>query len=48
MNTDHPECIDYIYIKGPISCAKVEKWTDEENGVFLSDHYPVCAELNLQ
>lgn len=48
MKTNHPECIDYIYIKGPIACDKVEKWTDEENGVFLSDHYPVCAQLELK
>ena len=47
MKSDHPECIDYIFTRGPISCGKVEKWTDEENGVFLSDHFPVCAELKL-
>lgn len=47
MKSNHPECIDYIFTKGPITCAKVEKWTDEENGVFLSDHFPVCAQLEL-
>lgn len=38
-------CIDYIFIKGAVACDHVEKWTDVENGVCLSDHYPVCAEL---
>ncbi len=42
-----PTCIDFIIIRGSISCRKVEKWTDRENGVYLSDHYPVCAELVL-
>jgi len=48
MKTDHPECIDYIYLRGPVTFTKVEKWTDEVGGVFLSDHYPVCAELTLE
>jgi len=26
----------------------VEAWTDEINGIYLSDHYPVCAELWLK
>lgn len=39
------ECIDYIFVKGDISCSTVEKWTDVENGVYLSDHYPICALL---
>lgn len=41
---ENPCCIDYIVTKGFI-CEKVEKWEDEKEGVFLSDHYPVCAEL---
>jgi len=40
--------IDYIFLRGGISCDKVEKWTDVENGVFLSDHYPVSAELRFE
>lgn len=40
--------IDYIFIKGAIACDSVTKWTDVENGVCLSDHYPVCAQLHLQ
>lgn len=48
MKAEHPECIDYIFLRGAVKCEKVEKWTDEENGVFLSDHYPVCAELTLE
>lgn len=37
--------IDYIYIRGAVTCRGVEKWTREENSVYLSDHFPVCAEL---
>ncbi len=44
---DPPEQIDYIVLKGPWRCESVRKWTDQENGVFLSDHYPVCAEISL-
>ena len=40
-----PECIDYIYLRGAVACDGVEKWTDERGGVYLSDHYPICAQL---
>lgn len=42
--TDRPCQIDYIFVKGFV-CEHVEKWTEERDGVFLSDHYPVCAVL---
>ena len=43
---DGPQ-IDYIYTdantaKSPYT---ITKWTDEQDGVYLSDHYPVCATL---
>ena len=37
--------IDYIFTKGAIRCTNTEKWTYCRDGVYLSDHYPVCAEL---
>ena len=40
--------IDYIFIKGGIRAVRAEKWTDEQNGVYLSDHYPVCARVLLE
>lgn len=40
-------CIDYIFVSGAISGSDVRKWTDSRDGVFLSDHYPVSAELTL-
>lgn len=46
MKADPPEYIDYIFLKGGVACDRVEKWQHEENGVYLSDHYPVCAELS--
>ena len=42
-----PEQIDYIVLAGGLKCESVRKWTDEETGVFLSDHYPVCAEISF-
>lgn len=37
--------IDYLFAGGGLRPERVRCWTDEENGVFLSDHYPICAEL---
>lgn len=45
MRAQHPGHIDYIYLRGAVDCDHVEKWTRCENGVYLSDHYPVCAHL---
>ena len=41
--------IDYIYIDVRLVDAikTVEAWTDIKNGVYLSDHYPICAELDF-
>ena len=40
-------CIDYIYLKGAISGTGVKKWDECRDGLFLSDHYPISAELTL-
>ena len=45
MRAEHPALIDYIFIRGPLECLGVKKWEQTENGVFLSDHFPVCVEL---
>jgi len=42
-----PIQIDYIFAAGAVRCSHVQKWTDCENGVYLSDHYPVCVEIEL-
>lgn len=41
--------IDYIYMSDELSehISDVTAWKDEHDGIFLSDHYPVCAELEL-
>ncbi|MGF7141791.1 endonuclease/exonuclease/phosphatase family metal-dependent hydrolase [Anaerotaenia torta] len=39
------EKIDYIFIESGISCREVSLWEDCKDGVYLSDHYPVCADL---
>ena len=42
-----PEKIDYIIAQSCISCNHVSIWDDCHQGVYLSDHYPVCADLVL-
>lgn len=38
-------CIDYIFVKDWIVENAAVTWKDEEDGVLLSDHYPVCVVL---
>lgn len=41
--------IDYIFTD-PTTATKltsVYKWEDNKNGIYLSDHYPLCCEFNL-
>lgn len=40
-----PEKIDYICIQPTLRAAVAQCWTDCVNGVYLSDHYPLCADL---
>ncbi|MBR4887988.1 MAG: endonuclease/exonuclease/phosphatase family protein [Clostridia bacterium] len=44
-----PPKIDYIYMSDVLAekVQQVQTWEDEKNGIYLSDHYPVCAELAL-
>ena len=39
------EQIDYIFTRGFSGICAPQKWKDELNGVYLSDHYPVEVEL---
>ncbi|MGN1059111.1 MAG: endonuclease/exonuclease/phosphatase family protein [Clostridia bacterium] len=42
--------IDYIFTD-PATAQKarrVNKWEDEKNGIYLSDHYPVCCEIQFE
>ncbi|SHO44318.1 endonuclease/exonuclease/phosphatase family protein [Anaerocolumna xylanovorans] len=41
------EKIDYIIADKNFSCKKVSKWTDCEDNIYLSDHYPVSAVLEF-
>lgn len=41
---ERPCSIDYILARG-FRCDRIEKWTDRRDGIYLSDHYPVCAVL---
>ena len=47
FHTVTPVKIDYIFADPSIRCKGICKWDDAENGVPLSDHYPVCAEIEL-
>lgn len=41
--------VDYIYLSDGFAekVINVKAWTDEHTGIYLSDHYPVCAEIEL-
>ncbi len=39
--------IDYIYLNGQITGTTPRKWEDCRDGVWLSDHFPICTELTL-
>ena len=42
-----PEKIDYIFGDRGVVCREVTIWDESWNGVYLSDHYPVCARLKF-
>ena len=44
---DKPEKIDYIFADPSIICHSVSRWDVREGNVFISDHFPICAELEL-
>ncbi|NJP40254.1 endonuclease/exonuclease/phosphatase family protein [Oscillospiraceae bacterium HV4-5-C5C] len=37
-----------LYSPKQLYCSHVSKWETEVDGVWLSDHYPICAELDWQ
>jgi endonuclease/exonuclease/phosphatase family metal-dependent hydrolase len=39
--------IDYIFLSPSLAekVTAIDVWRDEKEGVYLSDHYPVCATL---
>lgn len=41
--------IDYIFTspENAKAVTSVTKWEDSKNGIYLSDHYPICCELEL-
>ena len=42
--------IDYIYTDSETAgkITKVYKWEDNKNGIYLSDHYQICCELEME
>lgn len=46
-NKEHEVRIDYILARGGVKLVKLEKWMDSFDGVYFSDHYPVCATVEL-
>ena len=39
--------IDYIFLRGFGQVDHREKWLEAEDGIYLSDHYPVCIEVMI-
>jgi len=46
---DDGKKIDYIYTNKEVSCKNYSSaiWSDEADGIYLSDHYPVCVTIEL-
>lgn len=44
-----PIKIDYIFVSEGLagSVRAVRAWEDQKNGIYLSDHYPICVEIEL-
>lgn len=40
--------IDYIFSRGMKPVSETVAWNDVTDGIYLSDHYPLCAELELE
>lgn len=40
-----PVKIDYIIAQDNFKCSSASLWEDCKDGVYLSDHYPVCVEI---
>lgn len=39
--------IDYIFGSPQFSCLKYDLWDDRKGEIYLSDHYPVCVEIEV-
>ncbi len=42
---EKPEKIDYIITDKEFRCSQVSIWDDCSQGIYLSDHFPVCVEI---
>lgn len=42
------EKIDYIFSSGNVKCIESGIWDDYHNGVYLSDHYPTYAVVDVE
>lgn len=40
--------IDYIFSRGMKATGPARTWDDVDNGIYLSDHYPLTIELDLE
>lgn len=44
---ENPHKIDYIFTNAPFDITKSCVITDSKDGVYMSDHYPVCAFIEV-
>lgn len=40
--------IDYMFAIGKVKKIATEKWQDCHDGIYLSDHYPVCTQVEME
>lgn len=45
---ERPVKIDYIWVQDDLASSNLQVWNDCHDGVYLSDHYPLCAELTVK
>lgn len=47
-NEAHSVKIDYIWVQEDLAASGFAKWDECHDGVYLSDHYPLCVELTVR
>jgi endonuclease/exonuclease/phosphatase family metal-dependent hydrolase len=45
---ERPVKIDYIWVQDDLEASGLQVWDECHDGVYLSDHYPLCVDLNIR
>jgi len=47
INFETESKIDYIFVSNEIKCRECHLWCEDKDGLYLSDHYGISADLEL-